>query len=56
MNSAVGIAQTNAPSSIFSPYLIAAILATGVVGYAVYEWRSEIANGFKRVATALGKK
>ena len=50
-------ANTNTTGAMLSnPYAIAAVVGLGGVGYALYEWRSEIGSGFKRLAGKLGKK
>ncbi len=41
---------------IDNPYAIATVIALGGVAYAVYEWRSEVFSGYKKLASKLGRK
>ncbi len=45
-----------AASLLTNPYAIGAVVALGGVGYALYEWRSEISSGLKKLTSKLGKK
>lgn len=49
-------ADTSTASWLTNPYAIVAVMVAGGVGYALYEWRSEVRDGYKRLATKLGKK
>ncbi len=46
------------PSSnwLNSPYSIATVVAVGGIGYGLYEWRSEIAAGYKKLVAKVGKQ
>lgn len=59
--SAGGETLTGDAESTTSPlaawgWTIAAIAGAGAVGYGVYEWRHEIANGWKSLRTRIGRK
>lgn len=43
-------------SLITSPFTLAATAGVGAVGYSVYEWRTELANGFRRLTRFIIKK
>lgn len=50
-------AETQTSKSLIdNPYAIATVIALGGIGYAVYEWRSEMRDGYKRLAAKLGRK
>lgn len=50
-------AEASASSNwLNSPYSIAAVVVVGGVGYTLYEWRSEIAAGYKKLVAKVGKQ
>ncbi len=48
--------NATAPSLLSNPYSLVAVALLGGIGYAVYEWRSEIRDGYKKLAAAIDKK
>jgi hypothetical protein len=58
--SAAGGVSENTPESS-SPlavwgWALAGVAGTGAVGYGVYEWRQEIASGWKSLKARIGRK
>lgn len=56
LTQAAETAPTSPTALLSNPYAIAAVIGLGGVGYGLYEWRSEIGSGFKRLAAKLGRK
>ncbi|MGB3023870.1 MAG: hypothetical protein WBB39_03655 [Candidatus Saccharimonadales bacterium] len=48
--------ESSQASIVTNPYMLAAVIVVGGVSYALYEWRSEVRDGYKRLAAKLGKK